>query len=102
MSLPPLSPLQYAVLEILGSRELSGREVREHLKTRKISKSGPAFYQLMSRLEDAKFVEGKYDEKIVAGQRIKERRYFLKGEGAKALNLTRDFYLIPGTQPASA
>jgi DNA-binding PadR family transcriptional regulator len=92
MSLPQLSHLQAAVLDALGPRELSGRELREALKQRKIKKDGPAFYQLMSRLEEAKLVEGYYDEKIVEGQRIKERRYILKGEGAKALRDTTSFY----------
>jgi len=96
MSLPPLSHLQYAVLDILGHRELSGREVREALKSRKISKSGPAFYQLMSRMEDSKFIDGRYEEKIIQGQRIKERRYFMKGEGAKALAATVGFYAQKG------
>ncbi len=92
MSLPELSHLQIAVLDALGATELSGRELREALKQAKISKSGPAFYQLMSRLEDAKFVRGRYDEKVVHGQRIKERRYILTGEGAKALREAASFY----------
>jgi DNA-binding PadR family transcriptional regulator len=92
MSLPQLSHLQAAVLDALGHRELSGRDLREALNQRRIKKDGPAFYQLMSRLEEAKLVEGHYDEKIVDGQRIKERRYILKGEGAKALQETAAFY----------
>ena len=92
MSLPELSHLQIAILDSLGPKELSGRELREALKKNKISKSGPAFYQLMARLEDAKFVKGFYEEKIVEGQRIKERRYQMTGEGAKALTSAANFY----------
>jgi DNA-binding PadR family transcriptional regulator len=92
MSLPQLSHLQIAVLDALGPRELSGRDLREELKKKKIKKDGPAFYQLMSRLEEAHFVAGHYDEKIVDGQRIKERRYSLLGEGAKALRDAGNFY----------
>ena len=92
MSLPQLSHLQAAVLDALGPRELSGRELREALKKKKINKGGPGFYQLMSRLEEARLIEGHYDEKIVDGQRIKERRYILKGEGAKALRDISSFY----------
>ena len=92
MSLPTLSHLQAAVLDSLGPREVSGRELRELLKSKKIKKSGPAFYQLMARLEDSKFVEGFYEDKVVEGQRIRERRYRLKGEGAKALMESRAFY----------
>lgn len=92
MSLPELSHLQIAILDALGPREISGRELREALKKNKISKSGPAFYQLMARLEEAKFVKGSYEEKIVEGQRIKERRYQMTGEGAKALSNAANFY----------
>lgn len=92
MSVPELSHLQIAVLDALGAKELSGRELREALKQSKISKSGPAFYQIMSRLEDAKFVAGRYDEKVIEGQRIKERRYQLTGEGSKALRNAVNFY----------
>jgi DNA-binding PadR family transcriptional regulator len=92
MSVPELSHLQIAVLNALGPKELSGRELREALKTAKISKSGPAFYQIMARLEDAKFVNGRYEEKVVEGQRIRERRYNLTGEGANALRNAVSFY----------
>jgi DNA-binding PadR family transcriptional regulator len=93
MSVPELSHLQIAVLDALGAKELSGRELREALKQAGVSKNGPAFYQLMSRLEDAKFVDGHYDEKVIEGQRIKERRYILTGEGEKALRSAANFYI---------
>ncbi|MGC4017501.1 MAG: helix-turn-helix transcriptional regulator [Luteolibacter sp.] len=92
MSIPELTHLQIAVLDALGPREKSGRELREALKSLNVNKSGPAFYQMMARLEDSKFVTGKYDEKIIDGQRIKERRYTLTGEGAKAMREARQFY----------
>ena len=92
VSLPELSHLQIAVLDAIGPREVTGRELRDRLKQRGISKSGPAFYQLMSRLEDAKFAEGWYDEKIVSGQRIKERCYRLTGLGEKAMRESANFY----------
>lgn len=92
MSLPKLSHLQAAVLDALGSREISGRQLRAILKSRNIKKSGPAFYQLMARLEDSEFVEGFYEDKIIEGQRIRERRYRLKGEGVSALQNLQRFY----------
>ena len=92
MKLPSLTHLQFAIVDALGAREKSGRELREILKTRGIRKSGPAFYQLMARLEDAGFVKGWYDQKIVDAQIIKERRYKLLGAGAKAFDRTLDFY----------
>lgn len=92
MSVPELSHLQIAVLDALGPKELSGRELRDALKAATIAKSGPAFYQIMARLEDAKFVKGWYDEKVIEGQRIRERRYSLTGEGEKALRNAMNFY----------
>jgi len=94
MSLPELPPLQFAVLSILGSAKKSGREIRDELWKMKIRKSGPSFYQLMARLEDAKYVKGWYEQKIIDGQIIKERRYELLGLGSRAMNQTRDFYSI--------
>lgn len=92
MGLPPLTHLQFAILDVLGSHKKSGREVREALKTLGIRKSGPAFYQLMARLEDAGFVKGWYDQKIIDGQIIKERCYRVLGAGARAFERTEEFY----------
>ena len=44
-------------------------------------------------MTDAALVEGWYDQKVVAGQHIKERRYRLTKAGARALAETRAFYL---------
>jgi DNA-binding PadR family transcriptional regulator len=91
-NLPQLSHLQVMVLECLGANKRSGRELRELLAKNKIKKNGPAFYQLMSRLEDAKFVEGEYSQKIVEGQIIKERVYWITGQGERAMQRTLQFY----------
>ena len=98
MPLPPLTHLQFAILDVLGAKERSGREVREKLKKLGIRKSGPAFYQLMSRLEDAKFIKGWYDQKVIDSQIIKERRYTLLGAGARAWERTLDFYAHSATR----
>lgn len=92
MSLPEITHLQFVVMDIMGTKKTSGRELRESLKKIGIKKSGPAFYQLMSRLEESKFVEGSYEFKIVEGQQIRERRYKLKGAGATAIAQARAFY----------
>ncbi|UCC31818.1 MAG: hypothetical protein JSU86_05975 [Phycisphaerales bacterium] len=102
MGLPPLTHLQFAILDVLGSHKKSGREVREGLKTLGIRKSGPAFYQLMARLEDAGFVKGWYDQKVIDGQIIKERRYRVLGAGVKAWEHTRDFYVEAGARSLAA
>lgn len=80
------------VLECLGTQKRSGRELRQLLAENKIRKTGPSFYQLMARLEEARFVEGEYSQKIVEGQIIKERFYQVTGQGEKAMRQTLQFY----------
>ncbi len=98
MKIPDLSHLQMLVLECLGAQKRSGRELRQRLAQSGSKKSGPAFYQLMARLEEAGLVEGEYSQKIVEKQIIKERWYRVTGEGARAARRTRDFYSrwLPG------
>jgi DNA-binding PadR family transcriptional regulator len=93
MSAPRLSNLQFLVLGALRAGARSGREVRRELERFEVRKSGPAFYQLMSRLEAAGFVEGSYTQDIVAGQIIRERRYELQSGGREAWEQNRDFQL---------
>src|SRR6266446_1417514 len=90
--LPELSHLQVLVLECLGTRKLSGRELRRLLAENGTRKSGPAFYQLMARLEQARFVEGEFSQKIVEGQIIRESHYRISAEGAKARRNAFGFY----------
>ena len=77
---------------MLRGGERRGRHVRRALAVRGIERSGPAFYQMMARLEDAALLTGEYDQKIVAGQIIKERRYALTPRGDAAWTATRAFY----------
>ena len=94
--LPGLTHLQFAVLEVLGTaRNVSGKELRKSLDGLGIKKSGPAFYQMMSRLEESKFVEGWYEQQIIDGQIIKERQYKITGSGITSFNHTRAFYSRP-------
>lgn len=88
---PPLTHLQYAVLSSLDDN-ITGRELRENLRSLGIKKSGPAFYQLMARLEDVGVVKGSYQVKIVEGQPIKERRYKITGSGRRSLAHVQEFY----------
>lgn len=92
MNIPELSHLQTLVLECLGPQKRSGRELRQLLAHTGVKKSGPAFYQLMARLEEAGLVEGEYSQKIVEGQIIKERWYRVTGQGARAAQRTLEFY----------
>lgn len=91
-NLPELTHLQFAVLDIVETGTISGRELRENLSKLGIRKAGPSFYQMMARLEESKFVKGWYDQKIVEGQIIKERRYQIIGNGLNALKQARNFY----------
>lgn len=92
MSLPDISHLQFKVLDSIGAREVSGKELRKALREAGIRKSGPGFYQLMARMEDGKLVKGWYVEEEIDGHRRRERRYKLLGKGVKALNATIEFY----------
>jgi DNA-binding PadR family transcriptional regulator len=92
-NLPELSHLQFAILDLVGASTLSGKNLRKGLKeVFGISKSGPGFYQAMARLEEAKFVEGWYEQEVIDGQIIKERNYKITGSGLRALNSTKSFY----------
>jgi DNA-binding PadR family transcriptional regulator len=100
MALPILTHLQFLVLRyLINGESLSGRYLREKLAEEKALKTGPAFYQLMARLEDAGFVEGTYEQKVVDGQILKERTYQITGSGVTALEEVRNFYLENATAP---
>lgn len=90
---PRLSHLQFLVVGVLRRGRVPGREIREALDGFGVRKSGPAFYQLMARLEDAGLVEGSYHQEIVEGQIIRERHYQLTAEGSRAWQGSRDFYV---------
>lgn len=93
MQLPRITHLQFLVLGILLDGVRTGREVRAALGENGVRKSGPAFYQLMARLEDAKFVTGTYHQQVIDGQIIKQRRYKVTAPGTRAWRASRDFYL---------
>lgn len=91
-SIPDITHLQFVVLGILRGGARAGRVVRKGLARHGVRRTGPAFYQMMARLEDARLVTGEYDSRIVGGQIIKERRYALTAAGEAAWSSTRDFY----------
>lgn len=90
--IPPITHLQFLVLGLLRRGPRPGRFVRRALARHGVRRSGPAFYQMMARLEDGGFVAGEYDQKIVERQIIKERRYTLTDRGESAWTSTRAFY----------
>lgn len=91
-TLPPLTHLQFIVIAALLAGERAGKDVRRELAAHGVRRSGPAFYQMMARLEDAHWITGSYTQDIVDGQIIKERRYRVTPSGQRAWNRTRDFY----------
>jgi DNA-binding PadR family transcriptional regulator len=91
--LPAITHLQFLVLEALSVDEQLGRELRSLLSSVGVRNSGPAFYQMMARLEESGLVEGWYEQKVLAGQTLKERRYRLTRNGLRAVSDTRTFYL---------
>ena len=93
MRLPQITHLQFMVLGTLLSGEQPGSFIRGRLAKAKVRQTGPAFYQMMARLEDTGLVKGWYVNKTVKGQIVKERRYRLKKAGARCWEETRDFYL---------
>ena len=92
-ALPSVTHLQFLVLEALAGVEQAGRDLRALLARHKVRTSAPAFYQMMARLEAAALVEGRYDQKVIGGQHLKERRYRLLPAGRRALVETENFYL---------
>jgi DNA-binding PadR family transcriptional regulator len=91
--LPEITHLQFVVLGLLVDESRAGRDIRVQLRRHGVSRTAPAFYQMMARLEDAGFVEGWYDQKVIEGQLIKERHYRLRPAGLRAWRGTRDFYM---------
>lgn len=92
MKLPEITHLQFLILGLLMEGETPGHKLRDLLAKQGIKKDGPAFYQLMARLEDDKLVEGWYAPRIVGDQKVKERRYKMTGRGESAWEATSEFY----------
>jgi DNA-binding PadR family transcriptional regulator len=95
-TLPSVTHLQFLVLGALQAQEQSGRAIREVLATYGVRRSGPAFYQLMSRLESAGLVAGRYEQIVVGDQAVTERRYQITADGQRLWARAHDFYTEVG------
>ena len=93
MPIPDLTHLQFEVLDILGAVERPGWYIRQKLADLGEKKTLPAFYQMMSRLEDAFFVKGEYHKADVDGHSVNERWYKITGKGLRAKESTLSFYV---------
>jgi DNA-binding PadR family transcriptional regulator len=91
--LPRLSHLQFLVVGLLSREAMSGHEIRERLREFGVRKSGPAFYQLMARLEEGDLVRGAYRQEVIEGQIIRERHYRITAGGSRAWEASRRFYV---------
>lgn len=91
-TLPALTHLQFLVLGVLRHDEQPGRIIRQVLATYGVRRTAPAFYQLMSRLESAGLVTGRYEQVIVGDQGVTERRYRITAEGSRMWVRAQDFY----------
>ena len=90
--LPQITHLQFLVLGRLLNDEQPGRVIRDAIAEFGVRRSGPAFYQMMSRLERAKLVEGWYEQVVVGDQAVTERRYRIRPAGARVWRETSEFY----------
>jgi DNA-binding PadR family transcriptional regulator len=91
-NLPEITHLQFLVLGVLLAKEQPGRTVREAIARFGVKRSGPAFYQMMARLEREGLVEGWYEQITVGDQSVTERRYRIRPAGSKLWAETRSFY----------
>lgn len=94
--LPPegqlrISRAQSEVLKVLSSENLkaeqSGRDLKSHLAQQGHNKSGPAFYQMMARLEDRGLVQSESFEEWLEGYKVKRKKYVITPDGVSALDL---------------
>jgi DNA-binding PadR family transcriptional regulator len=90
--IPKATHQQFAVLNVLLPGQAWGRDVRAALKADGYSSTNASFYEMMDRLEKAGLVKGQYEERDVLGQKFRERRYELTGEGIAARNEVAVFY----------
>ena len=91
-NLPALTHLQFLVLGVLLAEEQAGRAIRKAIAGYGVRRSGPAFYQLMARLERDGLVRGWYEPIVVGDQAVTERRYRITAAGVKLWDQTRAFY----------
>src|SRR3954452_15677224 len=90
--LPAITHLQFLVLGVLLSGEESGRAIRDVIASYGLRRSGPAFYQMMARMERDGLVQGSYEQIIVRDQAVTERRYRITPAGSKLWKKARAFY----------
>ena len=91
-ALPALTHLQFLVLGVLRHDPQPGRALRNALAAYGIRRTGPAFYQLMARMEKDGLVDGRYEQITVGDQAVTERHYKITADGVRRWNDARAFY----------
>lgn len=91
-TMPTVTHLQFLVLGLLLDDEQPGRVIRQVLARYGVKPSGPAFYQMMARLERDGLAEGRYEQITVGDQAVTERRYRITAAGAARWKKARAFY----------
>jgi hypothetical protein len=91
-TLPTLTHLQFLVLGVVRDEAQPGRVIRQVLQTYGVRRTGPAFYQLMARLEREALVDGWYEQITVGDQAVTERRYRITADGARRWREAQRFY----------
>lgn len=92
MKEPRLTHLQFSILGFIQGGSTCGKELRAALRRDGMRRSGPAFYQVMARLEDGGWVTGEYRQRMDNGQTIRERCYSLTPAGHRAWRASAEFY----------
>ena len=90
--IPALTHLQFLVLGVLRTDPQPGRTLRNALSAYGIRRTGPAFYQLMARMEKDRLVDGWYEQVTVGDQAVTERHYRIAAEGTRRWKEARAFY----------
>lgn len=75
MTIPEITPLQFMVLCILKPGPLFGKYLREELEKNEHKTSLPAFYQMMSRMEDAGLVQSTPYDEFENGFAVRKNNY---------------------------
>ena len=90
--LPALTHQQFLILGVLRSDPQPGRALRHALSAYGIRRTGPAFYQLMARMEKDRLVDGWYEQLTVRDQAVTERHYRITADGSRRWKEARAFY----------
>ena len=84
---------QMATVDIIAKHgQINGVDLRRELAAEGVKKSGPAFFDMMMRLESAGLIRSWHDnETLVKGRRRRTKFYCLEGDGFRALQEFRQY-----------